>query len=120
MVLDTGRLLERLSHYPDRVEAPEHVEGALQLSKRVREYRVPIYLVEGSDEAALRDVFQRVNRGGKPLRAAEVFDALHGQQGGEPASLRALSEALDTDWLWTHRGGCATARSVGLSRRGCI
>jgi hypothetical protein len=119
VVLDTGRLLEWLSDYPDRVEAPEHVEGALQLSKRVREYRVPIYLVEGSDEAALRDVFQRVNRGGKPLRAAEVFDALHGQQGGEPASLRALSEALELTGFG-HIEEAALLRAVLASRGGDV
>lgn len=119
VVLDTGRLLDWLSDYPDRTEAPDHVEAALQLSKRVREYRIPTYLVEGSDEAALRDVFQRVNRGGKPLKAAEVFDALHGQQGDEPASLRALSQALEITGFG-HIDEAVLLRAVLASRGGDV
>ena len=119
VVLDTGRLLEWLSDYPDRVEAPDHVEGALQLSKRIREYRVPTYLIEGSDEGALRDVFQRVNRGGKPLRAAEVFDALHGQQGDQPASLRALSDVLELTGFG-HIDEAVLLRAILASRGGDV
>lgn len=68
----------------------------LDLSKRLREYQAPAYIVEGADEAVLRQIFDRSNSSGKPLTAAEIFNALHGAQAlMEPASLSDIAAGLE-------------------------
>ncbi|MGK3969665.1 hypothetical protein WMF38_33265 [Sorangium sp. So ce118] len=39
---------------------------------------MPCYIVETSDDRALRTVFHRTNVSGRPLEEPEVFDALLG------------------------------------------
>lgn len=95
VLLDTARLLSWLSGYDDREANPEHLDRATQLSKRFREYRIPVYTVEGTDEKQVREIFRRVNHTGKRLREHEVFDALHGSRGQEPdGSIEALRDRL--------------------------
>lgn len=51
-----------------------------EVGKRLREYLVPIYVVEGDDVDILRNVFDRTNSTGKALTRDEVFDALVGSR----------------------------------------
>lgn len=51
-----------------------------EFGKRVREYRLGLYVVEHADVDTLRHVFDRVNTTGKPMLRNEVFDALIGSQ----------------------------------------
>ncbi len=51
-----------------------------ELGKRIREYKLGLYVVEDADIEALRHVFDRVNTTGKAMRRDEVFDALIGSQ----------------------------------------
>jgi Protein of unknown function DUF262 len=53
-----------------------------EVGKRLREYLVPIYVVEGDDTDILRNVFDRTNSTGKSLTRDEVFDALVGSRIG--------------------------------------
>lgn len=58
----------------------------------IRDYEIPIYVVEGDDEQALREIFDRLNNFGKRLKRSEVFEALHTVSDQmEPSGLRALS-----------------------------
>lgn len=75
----------------DAVTLSEWVPSALpreiklryyEVGKRLREYLVPIYVVEGDDTDILRNVFDRTNSTGKPLTRDEVFDALVGSRIG--------------------------------------
>lgn len=69
--------------------------AAKDFAKRVQQARFPAYVVDTDDEATVRRMFDRVNRSGQPLKASEVFDALHGSFGGErPSSLRDLTAGL--------------------------
>lgn len=96
VVLDTSRLLNWLTDYPYRLTEPQHVDRATRFAKTLREYKIPTYIVTGRDEAAVRRIFQRSNRGGRPLRVAEVFDALHGTSGGgRPTNLGELGASLE-------------------------
>jgi hypothetical protein len=54
-----------------------HLAVADSAAKAVREYQIPTYVVIADDEAALRQIFDRLNSTGKPLTKAEVFNALH-------------------------------------------
>lgn len=57
--------------------ASEKLEEASRVTRALREYQVPAYLVDQNDEAVLRDIFDRLNNYGKRLSRAEVFSALH-------------------------------------------
>lgn len=51
-----------------------------ELGKRIREYKLGLYVVEHADIEALRHVFDRVNTTGKAMSRDEVFDALIGSR----------------------------------------
>jgi hypothetical protein len=95
-VLDSELLLEWLDRYPGRADNPGHTRTAMKLGKAIREYQVPAYIVEADEEQTLRVIFGRLNSAGKPLKQADVFNALHGgAKGTQPADLRELSRSLD-------------------------
>ena len=93
-VVDSARLLTWLHEQGQGMDARQ-IDAAIRLGKRVREYQVPAYVVETEDEEPLRQIFDRTNSGGKPLAAADVFEALHGRQEHEPSGLRAIADALE-------------------------
>lgn len=89
-VLDSERLMAWLLDRP--LVRARHQASALRVGKRIREYEVPIYVLETADEQVLRDVFARINTNGKRMQQSEVFDALLGDRTGEePPTLRSLS-----------------------------
>ncbi|WP_283137447.1 DUF262 domain-containing protein [Rhizohabitans arisaemae] len=66
-----------------------------QVVAAVRDYRIPMYVVTGDDDHALRDIFDRMNTFGKPLKSAEVFNALHSvSREHRPSDLRTLSTSV--------------------------
>ncbi|HMN67345.1 MAG TPA: DUF262 domain-containing protein [Bdellovibrionales bacterium] len=65
-----------------------------EAGKRIREYKMPLYLVDSDDGSILEEIFSRVNTTGKPLAWADVHDALYGSEGKIPSSTRQLSEEL--------------------------
>lgn len=67
-----------------------------EVGKRLREYLVPIYVIEGDDTEILRDVFDRTNSTGKSLTRDEVFDALVGSRlgSGNERGLGLVQEQL--------------------------
>lgn len=92
VLADSTRLLRWLDAWPLRRARPELFDVALDLSKAIREYRLPVYLLDGSDEAALRLIFKRVNTAGIGMEEAEVFDALYGR--GEERPLHDACQRL--------------------------
>lgn len=89
-----GSSVETLKWAKDKQEALANI--AFEVSKAMREYRLPLYIVSTVDEGVLREIFDRLNNSGKPLTAAQVFNALHGGAGEEPNSLEALADQLST------------------------
>jgi hypothetical protein len=68
---------------------------AFDLGKRIREYRVPAYVVETDDDAVVRDIYERANNTGKQLKREDVFKALYvSRQQDRPASLEHIAQAL--------------------------
>ncbi|MEZ4408152.1 MAG: DUF262 domain-containing protein [Polyangiales bacterium] len=75
VLLDTTTLMEWATERRDlRAQDRQRV---FEVGKRLREYRIPAYIVEADDESVLRVVFARTNRSGKSLTEAEVFRALY-------------------------------------------
>lgn len=70
----------------------EDLEACDAVVSAIRDYEIPTYVVQGDDEQALREIFDRLNTFGMRLRREEVFEALHAVAPGmEPSGLRALS-----------------------------
>lgn len=60
---------------------------------RIREYPIPLYLIETGLEAA-KQIFYRTNQAGKPLGWNTVYKALFGDEESSPSTLTDLSDAL--------------------------
>ncbi len=65
-----------------------------EAAKRLREYRVPYYVIETPDEEIAKVIFDRVNTRGKQLERADVFNALFGHKGTAPSTLGELADEL--------------------------
>jgi hypothetical protein len=61
---------------------------------RIREYLIPLYLIEGADWKAAREIFTRTNLSGVPLRWDEVHKALFAAESSVPSTLDELSDEL--------------------------
>ncbi|MEV0782135.1 DUF262 domain-containing protein [Streptomyces sp. NPDC050423] len=61
----------------------------------IRTYEIPMYEIEGDDEKALTEIFDRMNTFGKSLKRSEIFRALHsGPLDVQPSDLDALRERI--------------------------
>jgi hypothetical protein len=67
-----------------------------QAGTRIRQYQIPVYVVETEDEQLLRDIFYRINKFGQRLEWDEVHDALFGRRGAHPSTLGELAGELQT------------------------
>jgi hypothetical protein len=76
LVLDAASL----SEWVPKWLSLENRRRYFELGKRIREYKLGLYIVEGANIEALRHVFDRVNTTGKAMRREEVFDALVGSR----------------------------------------
>ena len=56
-------------------------DRAFELTKRLRDFQVPAYIIETDDESATREIFDRMNTFGRRMKRSEVFDALHSSMG---------------------------------------
>ncbi len=89
VLFDLQQLLRWFAKHP---EASEKLDDASRVTKAIREFSIPAYVVEQQDEAVLRDIFDRMNNYGKRLSRAEVFSALHP---GQVESLEPHSRFLN-------------------------
>lgn len=114
--------LQRLFRWftKEHPEAGERLDEASRVTRAIREYQVPAYLVSQEEESVLRDIFDRMNNYGKRLSRAEVFAALHPAQGSglEPASrFQQIAESIDAERGFGLLDDDTVLRSV-LARRG--
>ncbi|MEZ5235483.1 MAG: DUF262 domain-containing protein [Acidimicrobiales bacterium] len=77
-------------------------DRAFALTKRLRDFQVPAYLVETGDEQAVREIFDRMNTFGRRMKRSEVFDALH-------SAMHLQGEELRLSWV----GEAATEAGFG-------
>jgi uncharacterized protein DUF262 len=104
----------------DHPEAAEKLDEASRVTRAIREYQVPAYLVDQNDEAILRDIFDRMNNYGKRLSLAEVFSALHPGKGSgvEPFShFQQIAESIHAERGFGIVDDDTVMRAV-LARRG--
>lgn len=115
VLFDLQRVLRWVVDNPD---ARERLEHASQVTARLREYKIPAYVVEQQDETTLRDIFDRVNNFGKRLSRAEVFSALHpvGETSSAP-TFEAIIARVDAECSFGQLDGQAVLSAI-LARRG--
>lgn len=89
-VVDSRRLLMWLLKNRDADQ-----DAAIDFGARVREYSLPVYIVDRADEDAVREIFARINNTGKQLDAHEVFDGRFRGRSTAPAGLRDVKLALE-------------------------
>ncbi len=87
------RLLSWLERSEIRSTMPDASERAFRASTRLRDYEIAAYVVETEDEAMVREVFDRLNTGGKRLSKTEVFSAID-QPEGSAHGIRQTQDAL--------------------------
>jgi hypothetical protein len=88
------------SHLTEWVFGWEHGNDAelrrivFEAGSRVREFSIPLYLIEPGQDDVAQQIFYRINQAGKPLGWEDVHRALFGERGASPATLEELSEEL--------------------------
>lgn len=65
-----------------------------EAGKRLREYSLPLYVIETDDPEVPRKIFERVNTAGRQMEWIDVHRALYGTSESRPASLGDLAEEL--------------------------
>ena len=93
LLLDSTQLGEWILDWSERNDRGK-VRAVFDAGKRIREYRVPLYIVESSDPELLREIFFRVNKSGKELSWEDVHDALYGHDGSTPGTTAQLAEEV--------------------------
>lgn len=118
VLFDLERLIEWFAT-EGRV-ASDLFKEAQRVAKRLRQFKVPAYLVRQDDEKILTDIFDRMNNFGKRLSRAEIFSALFA--GPEEGAGNRLSLSRIADRVATRTGfgsiDTDTILSSVLARRG--
>lgn len=117
VLYDLSRLFDWIVEHP---EAREKIGDASRVTKAIREFAIPAYVVEQQDEGVLREIYDRMNNFGKRLSRAEVFSALHPGDGenGEPrSSFETIIETIDRERGFGQLDDDTVHRAV-LARRG--
>ncbi|MDB9493100.1 DUF262 domain-containing protein [Spirulina major CS-329] len=70
-------------------------KSVFEAGSRIRQYEIPLYIVETDDKQLLRDIFYRMNDSGKRMKWEDVHDALFGHKSEEPSTLSALADQLN-------------------------
>lgn len=90
VLASTIALLTWANDWTLRSERPDLVERAIAVSRMIREYRLPAYVLDGSDEESIRLIFARLHTTGVAMREHEIFDALHGSDQARPIEAASL------------------------------
>lgn len=95
-------LQEILKWFASEPLLSEYLDDATAVTRTLRQFEIPAYLVEEDDVEVLQDIFDRMNNYGKRLKRAEVFAALTAppevQDGSEPLTFDLIAEQLDAEF----------------------
>lgn len=98
VLFDLQRLLKWFS---ENRGVDGYLDRATELTKSLRQYVIPAYLVESDDTRVLQDIFDRMNNFGKRLSRAEIFAALNAsdnEYNEQGLTIRGIAEGLDADF----------------------
>ncbi|HEX4705410.1 MAG TPA: DUF262 domain-containing protein, partial [Pseudonocardiaceae bacterium] len=93
--------LQRLVRWQiDNPEFQDRIDEASAITKRLREFTIPVYLVKQDNPEVLQDIFDRMNNYGKKLTRAEVFSALYAGDEGQrdqTLSIEIIADRISAD-----------------------
>ncbi|MBD2577151.1 DUF262 domain-containing protein [Oscillatoria sp. FACHB-1406] len=92
-LLDASALSEWVFNW-DRGKDLNLRKSVFEAGTRIRQYEIPLYVVETGDEELLRDIFYRINDSGKKMKWEDIHDALFGRKSDEPSTLSGLADEL--------------------------
>ena len=92
-LLDSSQLSEWIFSWPHAQDA-ELRRTVFEAGTRIRDYEIPLYLIETEDAAVAEVIFYRTNKAGRPLGWKDVHKALFGQPHGSPSTLEELADEL--------------------------
>lgn len=117
VLFDLDKVLEWFAEHP---ETAEYRSQAFQLTKTLRQFEVPAYLVAQEDSRVLQDIFDRMNNYGRRLSRAEVFTALNAGPEAEAdtqLTIRRIAEHIDDRFGFGEIDAATVLRAI-LARRG--
>ncbi|MCC5899249.1 MAG: DUF262 domain-containing protein [Phormidium sp. BM_Day4_Bin.17] len=94
-LLDASALSEWVFNW-EHAKYSELRKSVFEAGSRIRQYEIPLYVVETGDEKLLRDIFYRINDSGKRMKWEDVHGALFGRKSDEPSTLSGLADNLKT------------------------
>ncbi len=92
-LLDASALSEWVFNWKHSKD-PDLRKTVFDAGARIRQYEIPLYVVETGDEKLLRDIFYRINDSGKKMKWGDIHDALFGKKSDEPSTLSGLADEL--------------------------
>lgn len=92
-LLDATRLSEFVISWPHR-ESRELRQTLFETGKRIREYQIPLYVIETDSHEVLQEIFFRVNKSGRSLKWSEIHDALYGEASTHPSKVSTLADRV--------------------------
>jgi hypothetical protein len=92
-LLDASSLSEWVFNWKHAKDS-ELRKTVFEAGARIRQYEIPLYVVETGDEMLLRDIFYRINDSGKKMKWEDIHDALFGRKSDEPSTLSGLADEL--------------------------
>ncbi len=117
VIFDLQEILRWFSRYP---AIADRLDEATSITRKIRQFEVPAYLVSQDDPKVLQDIFDRMNNYGKRLSRAEIFSALNAGselQVDESITFERIAESIDTELLFGKIDNDTVLACV-LARRG--
>lgn len=111
-LLDATRLAEWIFGWPHGQDETLR-RTVFDAGTRIREYPIPLYLLDAEEERA-KEIFFRINMAGKALAWHEVHTALFGGDGVIPSTLDELADELEGVGLGRLDEGRLLTTLVGL------
>lgn len=93
LLFDAARLTTWISSWRYRDAAGLRTK-VIEAGKRLRDYRVPVYVARTDDEELLRTLFTRVHGSGKSIPWDQLREGLFERGRSAPSSLAALADEL--------------------------
>jgi hypothetical protein len=117
VIFDLQLILKWFNRYP---HLSDHLDLATGLTRKIRQFEVPAYLVSQRDPKILQDIFDRMNNYGKRLSRAEIFSALNAgdeDRRDNVLSFAGIAERIDQDFQYGRIDNDTVLAAV-LARRG--
>lgn len=97
-LLDAGALQGWILDAVQRTGNRDLVQPASEVATRIRNYRVPVYVVETDDADTARRIFLRTNQAGRRMEMHEVFAALAPPSTSRDVEPASIAERLSSAW----------------------